>query len=806
MYATHVYCRLAALAGLAAFQLSVEAGMAANLVFPQFVSGELNGVRNKTRIILTNNSPQPDSGAVSFLGSNGQPIQLNIRGQSVSSVSYSLPGMGTLDISTDGDGAFQSGIIEVESQNPGTSNLGGVVIYDFLGHRVSVGNSPVSKAHRIYVSFTRTEYTGLALYNPDPAASATARLTLVDDQGQEKAERVLTLQPRRQLVRFVHEADLFKSYFETAPQDFKGSLLIDVSSGPGLALLALLEDGVTGALLAVPGGNVTFAVAAGRQILGLDGKPVQLRGINLGGWLVPEGYIIQMPGYGSPSSIRAGIQDLVGADDTERFLELYRSRYVTEADIARIAQWGLNSVRVPFHYKLVFDPASQSFVQSGFDLLHNLAGWCRKYGIYVVLDMHCAPGGQNNGNISDSDGVQARLWTDSTNQDLTIRIWAEIARRFSHDPYVLGYDLLNEPVLPQGYSNALLRSFYERLASEIRKRDPHHILFIEGNWYATDFSQLTPPFDSNLIYSFHKYWNDTEVATIQSYLNIGSTHNVPLWLGEFGENSNAWGYDVIRVAEQNGVGWCWWTYKKVDSISSPASAPIAQGYRGLIDYWNGRAPRPSREAALAALLGMAEDLALERCLVHPDVVAALVDSGYGSNARPFKTLNLAGTINAVDYDIGNEGVSYHDVVSKVTAQGGAASNTGWSYRNDGVDIEASTDPEGFSYDVGWIEDGEWLCYTVNVSQTAEFQVDIRAASSGGGGYLRLYVDDVAAGQDLGIANTGGWQSWRTLTLSKLTLSAGRHILKLFAVKGGFNLNTISFRAPPQNSVRFGVSL
>jgi hypothetical protein len=793
MRATRIYRRLAGLAGLAAFQLSAASALAGNLVFPQFVSGELNGFRNKTRIILTNNSPQPDSGTVLFLGATGQSVQLKIGGQAASSVSYDLSGMGTFDISTDGDGEFRSGTIEVQPRDPGTSNLSGVVIYDFLGHQVSVASSPVSKAYRVYVSLTKSEYTGLAFFNPDAVSGVTARLSLVDNQGKEKAERDITLQPRQQLVRFVHEADLFKAYFDSVPQDFKGSLWVDVVSGPGLALLALLEDSTTGALTAVPGGNITFATAAGMQILGLDGKPVQLRGMSLGGWLVQEGYILQMPGYGSPSSIRASIQDLVGPDNTDRFFDRYTSRFVAEQDIAQIARWGLNSVRVPFNYRLVFDPVSQSFLQSGFDLLQRLSGWCRKYGIYLVLDMHCAPGGQNNGNISDSDGVLARLWTDTSNQDLTVRIWAEIARRFVHDPYVLGYDLLNEPVLPQGYSNAPLRSLYERLATEIRKWDPHHILFIEGNWYATDFLLLFPPFDSNMVYSFHKYWNATTVASIQPYLYISTTYNVPLWLGEFGENSNAWAYDVIRLVENNGIGWCWWTYKKVDAISSPMSVSISAGYRNVLDFWNGNATRPSPDAALTALLGMTDDLAIDRCTLHPDVVAMLTDTNYGATAQPYKALSIPGTINAVDYDIANEGVSYHDTVSMVTVYQGPISNSGSSYRNDGVDIEASADPEGFAWDIGWIGDGEWLSYTVNVAQGAAFEVDVRVASGSGGGNLRLYFDGVAAGQDLGMAATGGWQSWRTLTSSNVQLPAGKHTLKLFVVKGGFNLNLLRFR-------------
>ena len=118
--------------------------------------------------------------------------------------------------------------------------------------------------------------------------------------------------------------------------------------------------------------------------------------------------------------------------------------------------------------------------------------------------MHCAPGGQNGGPISDSDGT-ARLWLEENNKLLTIQIWREIAEYYSDHTLIGGYDLINEPVLPTGVTLSEFKQLYVDITSAVREVDQNHIVFIEGNWYGTDFSGLTPPWDENMSYSFHKY-------------------------------------------------------------------------------------------------------------------------------------------------------------------------------------------------------------------------------------------------------------------------------------------------------------
>ncbi|RMG43502.1 MAG: glycoside hydrolase family 5, partial [Methanobacteriota archaeon] len=424
----------------------------------------------------------------------------------------------------------------------------------------------------------------------------------------------------------------------------------------------------------------------GQQIVDTNGNPILLKGYGLGGWLVPEGYMLHIPGFGSPTAIRNMILDLIGPQNTEQFYAAYEANYVSAADIQQIAQWGFNSIRLPFHYNMLYDTTTGTFKEDGFALMDTVLAWCEQNNLYLILDMHCAPGGQNKDNISDSDGIEARLWTEpSIYQPMTIKIWKEIATRYANEPYVGGYDLLNEPVLPQGYSNQVLRDFYIQLTDSIRLVDSNHILFIEGNWYATDFSLLTPPWDNNMAYSFHKYWNDTTVGTIQYLLDIRSQYDVPLWLGESGENSNPWFYEVVKLMEQRNIGWCWWAHKKLDTITSPLSAIIPPDYQVVLDYWNGQGGQPPVGFATNALLQMAEALKINNCIYHEGVIRALTDPDFGLQSEPFTNLTIPGIINAVHYDFGTQGIGYTDADYRNI--GGSVWNHGWQYRNDGVDIE-----------------------------------------------------------------------------------------------------------------------
>ena len=530
-----------------------------------------------------------------------------------------------------------------------------------------------------------------------------------------------------------------------------------------------------------------FVHADGTRIVDGTGNSVLKRGMGLGGWLVPEGYMLHTEAQ-SPTTIRADIVDVIGETATDQFYSAYHQNYVTREDIHELAAWGFDHVRMPFHYNM-FSHARGVPNEWGFEVTDSLIAWCSEVGMHVVLDMHCAPGGQNHGPISDSDGP-ARLWLADSNKTHTMMIWEAIATRYADEPWIGGYDLLNEPVLAEGVSLQDFRRLYMDLTTVIRAVDINHILFIEGNWYATDFNGLTPPFDDNMGYSFHKYWSTNSLGSINSYLNMRDAYDVPLWMSETGENSNAWFHDAVQLFEENNVGWCWWTTKKVDTITSPYSAARPAAYNQLRDYWRTGNNKPSPSVAEAILMELAENLKTENCTLRPGVVASLFDPDYNIQSKPFKDHLIPGTILMADYDLGNQGIAYNDnVYQTVHWDNYTAWNSGYQYRNDGVDIELG---QSGTPSVGFTEDGEWLRYTLNAEQGGSYSLEIEVASPSSSGYLRLYIDGQQINQTIETPITGGWQNWQAIHLDDISISAGSHVLTFEIFEAGFNLRFMEF--------------
>ena len=537
-----------------------------------------------------------------------------------------------------------------------------------------------------------------------------------------------------------------------------------------------------------------FLHSSGSKIIDPNGQEILLRGIGLGGWLVPEGYMLHMEGFAnSPSEIRAKIASLVGNANADQFFQLYRNNYVAQKDIDRIAQWGFNSIRLPMHYALL-TPKDQPdvYLESGFAIIDSLLSWCEADKIYLILDLHCAPGGQNNGNISDYSGYPS-LWESAQNQQRTVDLWRRLAERYASKRWIGGYDLLNEPAWNLPPNNQPLLSLYVRITQAIRQVDQNHLIFAEGNWYATDFSGLTPPWDINMAYSFHKYWNLNNVSSINTLLNMRAIYNAPLWLGESGENSNAWFTDCVELVEKNNMGWSWWPHKKLASTSSPLSATITPEYNNLLKYWNGQGTAPTPDAAQTALNTIAMKLNIDSCVYHADVIDALIRQPFKTATIPFVANTIPGTIYAVNYDMGKYGYAYSDMDYQNTGgQGGGGWNLGGEYRNDGVDIERSTDAGGNGYDVGWINVGEFLNFTVTVETSDAYFIDTRIACSAGGGKIILNWDGKDLKSVVNVPFTGGLNQWQSVHVGPESLTVGVHNLAVIFAAGGFNLSSLTF--------------
>ncbi len=397
----------------------------------------------------------------------------------------------------------------------------------------------------------------------------------------------------------------------------------EAGSTPGVEAVEAGEDAAS-----KDAGTVQYVHALGTALLDPNDTPLLLRGVNLGNWLEYEGYLWQFDGARGDRTrtIQQRIVDLIGASNAAAFWTTYRQTYTTEADIARIAALGFNSVRVPMTSELLLPEGQDAFDEAEFGYLENVAQWGAAHGVYVILDMHAAPGGQTGTNIDDDSDNQPDLFVDPTNQDRYVALWTEIARRFANSPAVAGYDLLNEPLPEPTWSQYVsqLWPLYQRVAKAIRAVDPNHMLIVEGANWADDWSSLGPPFDDNMAYSFHKYWDATDQSSIQGYLTNRTGWMRPIWCGESGENNDSWYQAAFPLLESNGIGWAFWPWKKFNASNNPYSVNLPAGW-GAIQAWVADAtkPQPSAADAQATLDQLLQNIQLSACTFNKDVVCSL---------------------------------------------------------------------------------------------------------------------------------------------------------------------------------------
>jgi hypothetical protein len=556
--------------------------------------------------------------------------------------------------------------------------------------------------------------------------------------------------------------------------------------------------------------------ASGKKIIDENGTEVILRGMGLGGWMLQEPYMMEMSGFaGTQWQIKDKIKALIGAANTEAFYNAWHTNHCAKSDIDSMGAWGFNSVRLPMHYNLYTLPiedepvaGENTWLDKGFAMTDSLISWCKARQMYVILDLHAAPGGQGKDKaISDYNPAKPSLWESEANKQKTIALWRKLAERYANESWVGGYDLINEPNWSftaggnqngcSENSNAPLRQLYIDITNAIRQVDTKHMIIIEGNCWGNNYNGIFPTWDNNLAISFHKYWSYNDQNSISGIINIRNQNNVPIWLGESGENSNVWFTDAIQLVENNGIGWAWWPLKKIGSVVNPLTIVKTPDYQTLLNYWNNGGTIPTVDFAFSALMQMAENSKIQNCIFRKDVIDAMFRQINDTTTKPFTNHVIPGTIAASDYDLGRLDKAYldTDVATYHVSEGSyTAWNSGWSYRNDGVDIESSSDAAAGSngYNVGWTKDNEWMQYTANVDSSAAYSVNLRYAISGSTSKIKLQMNDADVTGTISIPNSGGYQTWANLTIDDLVLYQGQQKLKVVFEKGGANFGFMGF--------------
>jgi hypothetical protein len=554
-----------------------------------------------------------------------------------------------------------------------------------------------------------------------------------------------------------------------------------------------------------------FLKVKDKLIVNEKGEKFILRGMGLGGWMLQEGYMFRLSNLGQQYKIREGIQELVGAEKTNQFYDSWLKNHTRKSDIDSMAAWGFNSIRLPMHFNLYTLPVEEepvagknTWLEKGFALSDSLLNWCKANKMYLILDLHAAPGGQGNDlAISDRNPEKPSLWQSEANQQKMIAFWQKVAERYADEPWIGGYDIINEPnwgfeksddrLGTEENKNEPLRKLMMDVTKAIRQVDKKHIIIIEGNGFGNNYRGVLPAWDDNLVLSFHKYGNFNSVGAIQSFLDLRDKYNMPLWLGESGENSNTWFTEAIRLAEKNNIGWAWWQEKKM-GINNPLEIKITPGYQKLLDYWSKKGGKPTREQASEALDELLENLKSENNILHKDVIDAMSRQVASATAKPFKANNIENNtvLKAVDYDLGAQRIAYFDKDSasyQYTPGVKTTGNRGRAYRNDGVDIQQAKNGDHYIFS---IEDEEWLQYTINVKKKGSYGIKLMVSADNTEGRVKCKANDTAFTSPVAISKTADSESWATIEIKNIRLKKGVNTIKISAEKGGFNLHSIRF--------------
>ncbi|MBO5333756.1 MAG: cellulase family glycosylhydrolase [Clostridia bacterium] len=311
-----------------------------------------------------------------------------------------------------------------------------------------------------------------------------------------------------------------------------------------------------------------------------NGKKVILNGVNIGNWLLWETWMGFVPEYTHDWAHYDTLEVLIerfGAEKTAEIEKVFMDNFITEDDIAQIEKLGFNCVRVPFWYRNFMNEDGTWLTTDhndnpGFQRIDWLIEQCAKYGIYIILDMHGAPGGQSK---NHSTGKAGRNELYEEKMETCVELWTTIAERYKDNEIIAVYDLLNEPQNNGGYTGdysweagsqeaaAQTNKAYDILYKAIREVDENHIISFEGIWSTEVLPNPNEFGYENVMYQLHIYDTSTDMILyrVNELRKVRRDWGVAVYNGEYNNGENEYfGQMLYEFFQINRTKWNYKTY------------------------------------------------------------------------------------------------------------------------------------------------------------------------------------------------------------------------------------------------------
>lgn len=355
-----------------------------------------------------------------------------------------------------------------------------------------------------------------------------------------------------------------------------------VLAAAGIAAVLLLGGSEDKPALGARADKITdddFLSVSGSSLVNRSGERVVLRGVNLGSWMLQECWmspVVGMDGeWGNLDTIEAFKANGMTDEQIQQLFDSYQDNWITEYDLDIIAESGVNCIRVPFWYRNFMLDEAGTWIDDdldknpGFERLDWVIKEAGKRGLYVILDLHGAPGGQS---MNHSTGTVGRndLYSSEECRATMKKLWVAIAERYKGNATVAAYDLMNEPQNNDAafsehpnYIDAWdsksweqTNDVYREMVAAVREVDPDHVISVEGIWRITNLPDPAKEGWTNMLYQVHLYDGTAQFRELaEDIAKYGEKHGVAVYVGEF---SNMEG---IAICEEHGISWTTWTYK-----------------------------------------------------------------------------------------------------------------------------------------------------------------------------------------------------------------------------------------------------